>query len=460
MAKTLADQIKDLENTRAAKSARMNEVMEKSIQESRSTEEAEAQEFDDLEGEIKQLDQDLVRLRKLERMHAANAQPVEPDATKSAKNFGGRGPTIIVAPTDENEKFAGQNFTRIVIAKCLGQMQQRSPIAIAADRWGKSSPTLVNVIKADVAGHGSGAGEAGAELVSKDAWTGDFIDYLYGMTAYNKLPLREAPANVTIKGQDGAATGYWVGESKSIPVSVADFNDVTLSRLKVAALSVISKELLKDSSPSAEMLIRDALAESCSQRIDTTFFSAVAGVAGVSPAGILNGVTALASGGNDGEDVLNDIKAMIQTFITARNSGGLWHAMNPALATSLSLMRNALDQREFSGLTELGGMLEGRNVVTGDNIDANAFITLKPSDIYRIGLGGLEITTSEHATIEMNDAPVGASDTPVASGASSVGMFQTESMAIKAVMPINFARRRESAVSWINDADYGAPVTP
>lgn len=457
--KTLADQIKDLENTRAAKSARMDEVMQKSIQEGRSTEEAEAQEFDDLESEIKQLDQDLVRLRKLEKMHAANATPVEPEATKAAKNFGGRGPTIVVAPTDEKEKFAGQNFTRIVIAKCLGQMHQRSPIAIAQERWGKSNPTLVNVIKADVAGHGSGSGEAGAELVSQDTWLGDFIEYLYGMTAYNKLPLREVPANVTIKGQDGATTGYWVGESKSIPVSKADFNDVTLTPMKVAALAVISKELLRDSSPSAEMLIRDALAESCAQRVDSTFFSAAAASAGVSPAGILNGITPTSSAGTDGDAVLNDLKEMLYKFIAAKNSGGLWHAMNPALASSLSLMRNALDQREFPTLTEMGGTLEGRNVVTGDNIDANAFITLKPSDIYRIGMTGLEITTSEHATIEMNDAPVGASDTPVASGAKSVGMFQTESMAIKAVMPINFARRRESAVAWINDADYGGTIS-
>lgn len=458
--KTLSDQIKDLENTRAAKMARLNTLTEKSLEEGRTFDEAEMEEFDELEAEIKQIDEDHARYSRLLKMQTASAQPVDQNQrVKSVDGQVNKGPTIIVPKADPDDKFEGQSFTRLVIAKCLGQMQQRSPIAIAEERWAKTHPRLVEVIKADVAGGGSGSGEWGAELVSQDTYMGDFIEYLYGMTVYNKLPLREVPANVTIKGQDGAATGYWVGESKGIPVSKADFNDVTLTPQKVAALAVISKELIRDSSPSAEMLVRDALVEACSQRIDTTFISNAAAVAGVSPKGILNGITPTQSAGTDGDAVHNDIKEMVAKFITAKNSGGLWHVMNPALASSLSLMRNALDQREFPTLTEAGGTLEGRNVVTGDNVGATHFITIKPSDIYRIGMGSLEISTSEHATIEMADNPAGATDAPTAPTGKTVGMFQTESMAIKAVMPINFARRRESAVAWIDDAVYGGAIS-
>lgn len=458
--KTYADQLKDLENTRAVKMTRLDELSKKTLEEGRDFDDAEAEEFDAIEAEIKQIDESHARYSRLMKMQANSAAPV--DSQQRIKSVDGehrKGPTIIVPKADPDDKFEGQSFTRIVIAKCLGQMQQRSAVAIAEERWGKTHPGLVNVIKADVAGGGTGAGEWGNELVSQDSYMGDFINFLYGMTVYNKLPLREVPANVTIKGQDGAATGYWVGESKSIPASAQDFSDVTLTPLKVGALAVISKELIRDSSPSAEMLVRDSLAQACSQRIDTTFISANAAVAGTTPAGILNNIAATSSSGTDGDAVLNDIKEMLYRFIAAKNSGGLWHVMNPALASSLALMRNALDQREFPTLTEEGGTLEGRNVVTGDNVNANYFITLKPSDIYRIGMGSLEISTSEHATIEMESSPAGATDTPVAPTGKTVGMFQTESMAIKAVMPINFARRRESAVAWINDADYGGAIS-
>jgi hypothetical protein len=66
---------------------------------------------------------------------------------------------------------------------------------------------------------------------------------------------------------------------------------------------------------------------------------------------------------------------------------------------------------------------------------------------------------SEHATIEQADNPSGASDTPTDQSQGIVGMFQTESVAMKVVQSVNFARRRTSAVAWIDDADYGGSVS-
>ena len=457
--KTIADQIKDLENTRAAKAARMTDVMQKSIDEGRSTDDAEAEEFDTLELEIKQLDEDLVRLRKLQVANAQTASPVVGD-TKAAASSSRGAPTIIIKSKDKDEAFVGQNFTRMVIAKAVAKSQGCDVVGYANNRWGKTNPTLVEVMKTDVAGGGSGSGEWGAELVQADArFTGDFIDFLYSKTLYNQLPLREVPAHVTIKGQDGAATGYWVGESKAIPVSAADFNTVTLTPLKVAAMAVVSNELLRDSSPSAELLVRDSIVQAAAQRIDTTFISTTAASAGISPAGILNNISATTSAGTDTTGLLNDIKELRYRFINAQNSGGLVWVMNPSLASSLSLMRNALGQREFTEINEEGGRLEGAAVYVSDNVNASHFILLKPSDIFRIGQGGIQVSMSEHATIEMADNPAGASDTPADQTQGIVGMFQTESTALKVVQSINFQRRRESAVAYINDADYGGAIS-
>lgn len=460
--KTIAEQIRDLENTRAAKSARMTEVMQKSIDESRSTDEAESEEFDTLESEIKQIDEDLVRLKKLQVMNAQGAKEVtqESGQTKSGANASRGAPTIIVKKTDADEKFEGQTFIRSVIAKAVAKKDGINPIDYANHRWGKSNPSLVEWMKTDVAGGGSGSGEWGAELVSSDnRFMGDFITYLYSKTLYNQLPLREIPAHVTIKGQDGAATGYWVGESKAIPVSKADFSTVSLTPLKVGALSVISNELIRDSSPSAEMWVRDALVQAAAQRIDTTFISTAAASAGVSPAGILNNIPGTTSAGTDTAGVLNDIKELRYRFITAKNSGGLVWCMNPSLASSLSLMRNALGQKEFTEINQNGGMLEGDPVYVSENVNASYLVLLKPSDIYRIGSTGVQVSVSEHATIEMSDGPTGNTDTPTDQSEGVVGMFQTESTAIKVVQSINFARRRTSAVAWISDADYGGSIS-
>jgi len=462
MPKSIADQVRDLENTRAAKAARMEAIAQKSIEEGRSMDEAETEEFDTLEREIESIDADLVRLSKLDKL-MKSAKPVEQPkkdenpkkAASEAREVGA--PTIIVK-RDQDEKFKGQNFTRMVIAKTLAQLEGVSPVGIAMRRWGKTNPTLVECIRTGVEGGNAQTGSWGEELVHIDRWTGDFIEYLDSRTVYNQLPLREVPANINIAGMDGTGIGYWVGESKAIPVSALDFLDVDLKPLKVAALAVISNELLRDSSPAAEMLVRDGLVNAASQRIDTTFLSTTGAGSGA-PAGLLNGVAAIPASGTDGEAVRADIQSLYEVFIAAKNATGLQFVMNPALAKALSLMTNALGQKEFPDIRATGGTLEGDPVVTGENVTADHMILLKPSDIYKIGDGGIQVSMSRDAAIEMDNSPAGDSQNPTASSANLVSMFQTESTAIKIVRSMNFAKRRSHAVQYVSGAAYGGAAT-
>jgi HK97 family phage major capsid protein len=464
----IQEQIKRLMELRAQKSQEMSAIQEKAVGEGRTKDAQERESFATLTEEIKHIDDELVDLRQIEAFQATKAvaavgvDPAQAAASRGAIATGG-GPAIHVNK-EADEKFHGQNYTRLVIAKALGRLMDVSPIAVAQNRWGKSNPKLVEVIKAAVAGGGSGSGEWGAELVSiNNQYQGDFIEYLYAQTLFDRLPLREVPANVTIKGQDGAATGYWVGESKAIPVSKADFLNVNLTPLKVAAIAVVSNELLRDSSPSAEKLVRDALVQASAQRIDQTFLSTAAAVAGVSPAGILNGLTPITSAGNEIADVIADVKALYAPFIAANNASGLQFVTTETLGKALGLMQNALGNFAFPGITASGGSLLGDTLATGGNVGAGDFILLKPSDIYKIGDRGVEVSISREAAIEQDTAPTGATDTPTGMTATSMtSMFQSESTAFKVVRPCNFAKRRASAVAYIDAAAYGdpEPVTP
>lgn len=459
--KNVAEQIKDVQATRAAKVAEMQEIMKAAGDEGVTLDAEQEAKYDELEGEVTAIDRHLKRLNSMLEIEKANAKEVHPGAGKASKaaseERGAAAPTIHFKKTPE-EKFEGQFYTQMVIAKALAHLAGSGVKAseVAMKRY-KDHPMLIEVIKAnEVPGGGSGSGEWGAELVTADGrYTGDFIEFLYSKTVFDKLPLRPIPANVTVKGQDGQATGYWVGQSKAIPATTVDFMNVNLTPLKVAALAVVSNELLRDSSPAAEQLVRDALVEASAQRIDSTFLSANAASAGVSPAGILNGLSAISSSGNTGADVRADIKALYAAFLTAKNATDLALIMSPALAKSVSLMVNDLGQTEFPGLNANGGTLLGDNVFTGDNVGAGDVILLKPSDIYKIGDRGVEVSISKEATIEQSTAPTGASDTPVAASQYMTNMFQEESTAIKVVRPINFAKRRSSAVQYIDDAAWG-----
>ena len=91
---------------------------------------------------------------------------------------------------------------RRVICKAIAALEAKegnyiSPAQVAEERYGKTHPMLVAVMKAAVPGGGTGSGEWGSELVTADnRYTGDFVEYLYGETVFDKLPLREVPHNV------------------------------------------------------------------------------------------------------------------------------------------------------------------------------------------------------------------------------------------------------------------------
>lgn len=212
----ISETIRAFEIKRLAAADRQKAIMQAASNEARTLEEEEESEYDALTTELEAVDKHLVRLHAMEASEAETAQPV---VKKTGTDASRGAPRVFVRKQDKDDDFPGQSFTRRCIAKAIAHMEnhERPAWMIANERWGKTNPTLVAVMKAGVAGGGSGSGEWGAELVSADnRYTGDFITLLNAATVYDKLGLMEVPAHVTIKGQDGGATANWVGESKSI----------------------------------------------------------------------------------------------------------------------------------------------------------------------------------------------------------------------------------------------------
>lgn len=452
LSRTQGNDVKTLQQLleeRQTKTARMGELIELRTKGGESFGANESAEMRAIDADLAALEDDIVVARFHERQ-VAGAQRVDTGAASGQRS------AAVISKKDPEDRFPGQSFVRMVKLRALSRLTHESVPSLAEYRFGKSHPQFVQVVRAAVAGHGGSSGEPGAELVALNAtYMGDFIEFLYGKVLFYRLPLREVPANVRIKGQDAAATANWVGESKAIPVSATSMSTVDLTPLKVAALTVCSNELIEDSSPAADMLLRDSLVQAIAQKIDGTFFSSAAASAGVSPAGILNGLTPLAPSGTDEAAVRADMQALVYPFVTAKMASGIHVVMNPAQGLALGSFVNTFSQPAFPGINENGGTFMGRPAHTGDNVTPGDIIALRPEDIWRIGDSGIQVSMSDVATIEMNDAPAGASDTPTAMASHAVSMFQTESTAFKVVQRINFAKRRSNAVTVLSNAEYG-----
>lgn len=476
--KTIAEQITALEATRAAKVARMEEVMQKSIDEGRSTDEAEKEEFDTLEQEVAAIDSDLKRLRALEKAVAAKAKPVE-GVKNVLTGSDNRSTTEHVVVRDMQDKLPpGIRFARMV--RCMGiahinlaKGHPISPIVVAENLY-KHDPSIATVLKAAV--------DAGSTLTATPNWGSelvgtetrifaDFVEFLRPQTIIGRFgaggipSLRTVPFRTALVGQTSGGSGYWVGEGQAKPLTHFDFSRTTLEPLKVANICVLTEEVLRSSSPSAEAIVRDSLVAALRERLDLDFINPdKAAEALVSPASILNGVAAIISSGNDADAIRVDIAAIFGAFIAANNTptSGVW-IMSARTALALSLMMNPLGQPEFPGITMSGGTFAGLPVITSEYITPNTsgdFVALvNASDIYLADDGQLGVDMSREATLEMDDAPGGDSVVPTAATGVMVSLWQTNSVGFRAERTINWARRRASGVAWLTGVHWGEAVT-
>lgn len=424
----------------------------------------EATEVSGLEAEHERNARDIASAERLVKLAAsqaaAGAEPARPRGVSAA-------PAILTRTNQaqrDGDKFKGQTYMSYVRARALmAVLGGVNDVAVMASQLYRDRPEYQDLFRKwaanEVPGGGEKSGEWGAELVAMDGrYTGDFIEYLRAKTAFDQLGLRDVPANVTIKGQDGTGTAYWVGEGKAVPMSKEDFSTVNLQPLKLGALSAISLELIRDSSPSAMQLVQDSLARDSSQLIDTTFFSASAAVSGVSPAGIVNGVAGTAASGTDLNGLITDVDVLIQSFITAKNTGGLKFASRPALAQKVSGFTNLMGNKIYTALSEEGGTFENKPWLTSDNAVSGDLLLVKPSDIYKIGDDGLSIDISRDASLEFASDPTGSAlangGVPVAASKQVVNLFQNGMVGIRLLRSLNWAKRRSSAVARITGAAY------
>jgi len=291
-------------------------------------------------------------------------------------------------------------------------------------------------------------------------FTGDFLEYLRPQTIIGKFgangvpALRRIPFNVSIVGQTSGGSAGWVGEGAPKPLTKFDYNDVNLRWAKVAAIAVITDELLRFSNPGAEALVRDNLAAAVIERLDIDFVNpAKAAVSNVSPASITNGVTPIASSGTDEDAIRADIKALMQTYLAANVSptSAVW-IMPSMVALSLSLMSNPLGQAAFPGITMTGGTFNGMPVIVSDYVPAGTVILANANDIFLADDGQVTIDASREASLQMNDAPTAGATT-------SVSLWQTNSVGIRAERWINWAKRRASAVAVLSGVAWGGAAT-
>lgn len=433
------EQIQQLSNARAPKVARMSELMTKAAEDNTTLDTSQAEEYDGLQLEVKSIDADLVRLRALEdsELAAATAITAKDPQSAAAQRSG-----VVVSIKPNVEK--GAAFVRYAMALLSGRGDSMRALEFAK-RFKDTTPEVELMVKAAVApGDTLNPSWAGALVQMKNAQD-EFLALLRPATIIGKVAgLRKVPFNTQVPVQTGGGTYAWVGQGAAKPVGKLALTTVGLGFSKAAGIIVITVELAKLSTPSAEDVVRGDMIGGMAAFLDSQFIDpAVALVANVSPASITNGAGTAASTNNPYTDLHK-----IASYFATNNIplAGMTLIMSETNALSAGMARDAKGNKIFPGLGASGGTAEGFNVVASNAAGTNV-IGVHPQGILYADEGGVEIDVSTQASVMMDSAPVPGTT-------AFTSLWQNNLIGLRAERMINWNRARPNSVYYLTAAAY------
>jgi HK97 family phage major capsid protein len=158
----------------------------------------------------------------------------------------------------------------------------------------------------------------GGNLVPTDHLASQFIDRLRPTPVVQRLGARiltGLTGNVSIPGLSESAPAGWFAENSAIPTGDPQFRAVTLSPKHIGVISEFSRNMLLQSSPGIEELMRSDMSQTLAELVDE---AALRGTGGVQPQGLwgMGGVSVV--NGDVSWDTVMELIAVVDDS----NSGG------------------------------------------------------------------------------------------------------------------------------------------
>ena len=437
--------LKQLLDALAAKQLEKQGVVTKALDAGNTPNEDEEKQIDAFDAEIKTIQKNIDRVKEMitaGENAAATGTPVAGQSEAEAKASAEGNPNP-AAPKIEIVKLAkGIGFAQYARAKLAAALEAKkgnfmSPVDMAK-QMGFGDEVQDLVTKATL-GTTTDVGFA-SSLVTENRLVGEFVEMLRAATIFDQLSgFRAVPFNSKIPSQLTGGTAAWVGEGAPKPLTNPTYGEVEIKEHKLAAITVYTQELMRRSDPAIDVLVRDDLIEASKTLIDNTFLDAVAASA-VRPAGVLNGVTAVANTGTTADAYEADLLKLIESFVTANLSlDGSYLIMSETRAAQISLLRDALGNTYFQGMSLRGTRtLMGIPVITSQTV-GDKIILVKTSEILLAQDGGVDVSYSDQATL--------------VDGGTTHHLWQENKFAVRVEKFITWAKRRPIAAAFLN---YGA----
>ena len=210
-----------------------------------------------------------------------------------------------------------------------------------------------NIPFASRAPYAAGAAGTGGTLVATNLLAGSFIEVLRNKARVMQMGatvLSGLVGNVDIPRQTAASSTYWTTEGTNTTESEATFDKVSLTMKTIGTFSQISRNMLLQSTPDIDMIVRADLIAQIALGIDLAALSGSG--SGGAPTGIANtsGIGSVV-GGTNGATLTIDNLIDLETAVTAANApeDSLAYLMNAKSIGWTKKLKSSTGQYLWSG---------------------------------------------------------------------------------------------------------------
>ena len=268
-----------------------------------------------------------------------------------------------------------------------------------------------------------------AGIVPDDFRADQFVGLLRNAMLVKSLGARVLPnlrGDVVIPRQATTATAQWIAEGTALTDSGITFDNITLKPRHVGAITELSRQLLQQSNPSIEQLVKDDFVQVVGLAIDKAL---IHGNGTTEPEGLLTAAT-----GTGTLATLNwtTILKVLEDLALLNVNPSAW-LTHPAIATKL---RAALKTAALPGYLLENGMMAGLPVAVTNQLAEKAGAPAKG----RIIVGDFS---------EMLVATWGSVD--ILSNAWAEGPYSRGGVQVRILTTLDMVPRRENAFAVIED---------
>lgn len=334
----------------------------------------------------------------------------------------------------------GTAFSRYLM--CLGASRGDSLAArMMAERF-KDTPTVTATLElttkaAVAAGTTTDATFAGPLAVYGIA--GEALSLLRGTSILGALEskFRRAPFRTKVARETGSGTGgAWIGEGLGTPVAATAYDTLSQEAYKAGKIVVLSDELLRLGDPDAERTVRETVIAGVGAYLDGQLLTnTVTLSAGLRPAAITNGATAVTSTGSTAAQMTADLNGLIAAITTT--GAALTWIMRPLTAARIAATLGV-------SATGLPNSLFGIPTILSANSPQQITLVDAANVLYS-DTGGINIDTSTQALLELESVPT----EPTAASTVLTSLYQKNLWAVRVTRWLAYLRAQTGAVSYM-----------